>query len=199
MNLAHLATSLIEQLGYAGITIGLFVDSAGVPIPSEVILPLAGAVAKQGNMNLIAVIVIGTLAQAAGAILSYWIGASGGLAIIKKYGKYVFFSEHELAKTQKLFEKRGVLLTFFGRCLPGIRTYIGYPAGVAKMPFATFVTASIAGSFGWTVILTLLGYQLAGSLDAIDSVLNKFGYLALGLFVVAFIWYLRRQSKRDSG
>ncbi len=176
--------------------LGLIVDSAGVPIPSEVIIPLAGALAAQGRMNLVVVIIVGALAQTAGAVIAYLLAASGGLALVKRYGKYVFFSEHELAKTQALFERRGTGLTLVGRCLPGIRTYIGYPAGLAQMPFSTFLAASFSGSAAWTIVLALLGYKLSGSLDQIDQQLNRFGIIVLILFVAAFIWYLRRRSQR---
>ena len=110
--LSEIATNMIATLGYGGLAVGLFVDSFGIPIPSEVLLPLAGAAAKQGQMNLMIVIIVGTLAQTAGAMLAYAIGMGPGLEFVKRYGKYVLFSEHELAKTHTLFEKYGSWLTF---------------------------------------------------------------------------------------
>jgi len=194
--LSEVATNLIATLGYGGLAFGLFVDSFGVPIPSEVLLPLAGAAAKQGQMSLLAVIVVGTLAQTAGAIVAYGIGMGPGLGFVKRYGKYVLFSEHELEKTHALFEKYGSWLTLFGRCLPGIRTYIGIPAGMARMKFSAFVAASFLGSLIWTIFLSVLGYQLADHLQQIDSFLSKFGYLLAIVSIAAFIWFVNHRSKK---
>lgn len=194
--LSEIATNLIVTLGYGGLAFGLFVDSFGIPIPSEVLLPLAGAAARQGQMDLLIVIIVGTLAQTAGAILAYAIGMGPGLGFVKRYGKYVLFSEHELEKTHNLFEKYGSWLTLFGRCLPGIRTYIGIPAGMARMKFVPFVIASFIGSLIWTIFLSVIGYQLADHLHVIDSVLSKFGYVLAVGGIVAFIWFVHRRSKK---
>lgn len=196
--LAAYATDLIAGLGYIGLAIGLIVDSAGVPIPSEVLIPLAGALARDGRFSLPVVIAVGTLAQVAGAAASYWIGALGGLPLVQRYGKYVLFREHELHKTQSLFDKWGVWLTFVGRMMPGIRTYIGFPAGLARMPFGKFLVASILGSLGWTVFLAELGYLLSGQLDTIDHLISQFGLVALAVVLVVVIWYLTR-SRRNKG
>lgn len=190
------AFKLIETAGYGGLSVGLIVDSAGVPVPSEVLLPLAGALVRQGRFNMVAVIAVGALAQTAGAVLAYWIGRKGGLPLIHRYGKYVFFSERELETTQRWFARYGSRLTFLGRCLPVIRTYIGYPAGVAKMPPVQFIIASLLGSLGWTTILTLLGYELAGQLDTIHHVLDKFSLVIIVLLVVGAIWYVSRHRKQ---
>ncbi len=194
--LSEVATNLIATLGYGGLAVGLFVDSFGIPIPSEVLLPLAGAAAKQGHMNLVIVIMVGTLAQTLGAMLAYAIGMGPGLGFVKRYGKYVLFSEHELEKTHTLFEKYGSWLTLFGRCLPGIRTYIGIPAGMARMKFGRFVAASFIGSLIWTIFLSVLGYQLADHLHQIDSFLSKFGYVLAAASIIAFIWFVHHRSKK---
>ena len=192
---SEVATNMINSLGYGGLAVGLVVDSAGVPIPSEVLLPLAGALASQGKMDLTTVIIVGTLAQTFGAALAYWLGMGPGLGLVKKYGKYVLFSEHELAKTQALFDKWGSWLTLAGRCLPGIRTYIGYPAGIARMPFGRFIAASFIGSLGWTTFLALLGYKLADRLSSIDSFLSKFGYVLVFAVALGVAWYAHKKLR----
>lgn len=196
--LGEIATNLIATLGYGGLALGLFVDSFGIPIPSEVLLPLAGAAARQGAMSLVTVVVVGTLAQTLGAMLAYAIGMGPGLAVVKRYGKYVLFSEHELEKTHALFEKYGSWLTLVGRCLPGIRTYIGIPAGMARMQFGRFVAASFAGSLIWSIFLTMLGYQLADYLPQIDSFLSKFGYILAVVGIIVFVWFVhhRKNNKK---
>jgi membrane protein DedA with SNARE-associated domain len=203
MSLTSIATDMISALGYGGLTVGLIVDSAGVPIPSEVLIPLAGALAAQGRFNILAVIFLGTMAQTAGAVLAYWLGKGAGLELVKRYGKYVFFSTHELEKTHALFERWGTGLTLLGRCIPGVRTYIGFPAGIAGMRFDVFAIASLVGSFVWTVFLALLGYYAAAHLELIDQALNRFGIVMLVLLVGAFVFYLkhkqkRRQAKQDA-
>ncbi len=195
MSLTSVAQDLLAGLGYGGLAFGLVIDSAGVPIPSEVLLPLAGALARQGRFNLAVVIIVGTLAQTVGAILAYWIGAYGGLPLIQRYGKYVMFSHHELVKTQKLFDRYGAWLTLAGRCLPGIRTYIGYPAGLARMRFSVFVFASAVGSLLWTVFLAILGYQLANHLESIDRLFGPFGLILATVSIIVFIWYVRKTRK----
>lgn len=195
--LTTIATQLISSLGYGGLAFGLIIDSAGIPIPSEVLLPLAGALARQGRFNLVLVIIVGTLAQTAGAALSYWIGAQGGLPLVKKYGKYVLFREHELHRTHALFEKYGAWLTLIGRCVPGVRTYIGYPAGIARMRFDLFMAASVVGSLVWTILLSVLGYQLANKLDVIDRIVRQFGLIALAVGVVALFVYIYHNNKRS--
>lgn len=192
---SEIATNMISSLGYGGLAVGLIVDSAGVPIPSEVLLPLAGALASQGKMDLATVIAVGTLAQTFGAALAYWLGMGPGLGLVKRYGKYVLFSEHELEKTQMLFKKWGSWLTLFGRCLPGIRTYIGYPAGIARMPFGRFIAASFVGSLVWTTFLSILGFKLADRLTSIDSFLSKFGYGLVIVAGIAFAWYVHRKLR----
>jgi membrane protein DedA with SNARE-associated domain len=194
--LTHFAADLIAKLGYGGLAIGLIVDSAGIPVPSEILIPLGGLLAREGRMDLTLVIIVGTLAQTAGAILAYWLGATGGLALVRRYGKYVLFSEHELTKTQTLFDKYGQWLTLAGRCMPGVRTYIGFPAGIARMNFGKFLVASLIGSFGWTILLALLGYYLGDQIHVVDDLFHRFGTIILLLFIAGFIWYLRHQHNK---
>lgn len=194
-NLATLATSLIAKLGYAGLAFGLVVDSAGVPIPSEVLLPLAGALVKQGRFGLIEVIAIGTLAQTVGAVLAYWLGATGGLAMIERYGKYVLFSHRELEITERWFNKYGSWLTLAGRCMPVIRTYIGYPAGIARMNFTRFLAASFFGSLAWTVFLVWAGYALQDRIELLDKILHRFSIVIVLALGVLAVWYVKRHLR----
>ena len=189
------ATDLIAKLGYGGLAIGLIVDSAGVPIPSEVLLPLSGALIRQGKFNFVAILVVATISQTIGAVIAYELGARGGLPLVKRFGKYVLFNERELLITQKWFGKYGSWLTLFGRCLPVIRTYIGYPAGIAKMPRTRFVAASMIGSFIWSAILTYAGYALFANLVAIDHLLRRFSVIILCLLVILVIWYCVKHLK----
>ncbi len=196
MSLGQYALDLISKFGYLGLAFGLVVDSAGVPIPSEVLLPISGVLVRQGHFNFVVVLLVATLAQTAGAILAYLIGAKGGVQLVKRYGKYVLFNERELATTQKAFQKYGSWLTLVGRCLPVIRTYIGYPAGIAEMPLGAFVVYSLVGSLGWSAILTGVGYALGGHLDTFDSILHRFSLIIVGLLVLLVVWYVVRHLKK---
>lgn len=199
MSLTGVATGLISAMGYGGLALGLIVDSAGIPIPSEVLLPISGALINSGRFSFWPVIVIGVLAQTIGAVLSYWLGATGGLALVKRFGKYVFFSEHELKVTEKAFDKYGAWLTCLGRCVPVVRTYIGYPAGLSRMPFGRFLAASLVGSLVWTVFLTELGVKLATEerLAQIDALFHRFNIAIVILLGLGVIWYVRRHLKRS--
>ncbi|MFI5240550.1 MAG: DedA family protein [Candidatus Saccharimonadia bacterium] len=197
-SLASFATKLIGSFGYFGLALGLVIDSAGIPIPSEVLLPLAGALAREAKYNLVLIIVVATIAQMIGAVISYFIGAYGGLALVERYGKYVLFRSHELEKTNKLFDKFGAWLTLAGRCIPGVRTYIGYPAGVARMRFGVFLGATFIGSLVWSIVLSVAGYELSAKLGVIERIIREFGIVALLLALVIFIWYVYAGRSRAS-
>lgn len=196
-SLTGLATGMISTLGYGGLALGLVVDSAGIPIPSEALLPISGALVNTGRFDYAMVIIIGTLAQTAGAILAYWLGATGGLALAERYGKYFFFSHRELAITQRWFDRYGQWLTLAGRCLPVIRTYIGFPAGLAKMHFGKFLAASFFGSLIWTVFLTQLGVMLGTPerLHAMDEIFRRFSIAIAILLLAGVFWYVKRHLR----
>ena len=201
MTLTGIATDLVAKLGYSGLAFGLVVDSMGVPIPSEVLLPIAGVLVRQGRMNAALVLVVATVAQTVGAWIAYEIGDRGGLTLVKRFGKYVFFNDRELAITQLWFAKYGVALAFFGRCLPVIRTYVGYPAGLGKMNKVTFGIASLAGSLLWSAILIYAGYVVGGETKIIDDFFARFSLVIYALLVVGVIWYIKRhynEKKRPS-
>lgn len=195
-NFSQIAIDMIAALGYGGIAVGLILDSAGAPIPSEAILPLAGALVKTGQFNMVLVVLVGAGAQTLGAMIAYWLGMGPGLAIIKRYGKYLLFREHELNKTHVLFEKYGAWLTLVGRCIPGIRSYIAIPAGVARMNFGVFVATTFIGSLLWSIFLTVLGYYLADYLHVIDGVVSSFGYVFAIIGGALFLWFVHHHTKK---
>jgi membrane protein DedA with SNARE-associated domain len=121
IDFTRIAMDLMSQLGYTGMTIGLILDSFGIPIPSEVLLAVGGALAATGRFELWLVFVLGTLAQLVGAMVGYWIGRYGGYPFLERYGKYVFISKHDLKRTHEAFEKYGPFITMAGRCVPVIR------------------------------------------------------------------------------
>jgi membrane protein DedA with SNARE-associated domain len=197
-SLAVYAINLINELGYGGLAFGLIIDSAGIPIPSEVLVPAAAILAKEGRFNLPLMMTVATLAQTLGAVIAYYIGLRGGLPFIRKYGKYVLISNRELNLTHRWFERYGEGLTFVGRCMPIVRGYIGFVGGIAEMPFKRFLAASFLGSLTWTIILTVLGYMVADNVHKIEEMVRPFSIIiALGLAfgLVYFIIHRIRSNK----
>jgi membrane protein DedA with SNARE-associated domain len=190
LSLTQSAVSLIEAAGYAGYSLGLVVDSAGIPIPSEVLIPLAVVSAMQGKFNLWAVLVLGALAQTLGGVIAYEIGRRGGLPLIQRYGKYLLISNRDIDYTRRQFERYGEILAFTGRCLPVIRGYVGFVAGIAEMPFRRFLVATFFGSTVWTLILAAAGYFLASDITVIDQALKPVSVLVVALAIIAVVWFV---------
>jgi membrane protein DedA with SNARE-associated domain len=191
ISFTQIATDMISGLGYGGLTLGLFIDSFGVPIPSEVLIPLSTVLALEGRFNLWAVFIIGTLAQVAGGLVGYYIGRYGGEPILERYGKYVLISKRDLKKTRQVFEKYGAWMTLAGRCLPVIRGLIAYPAGIAEMRLDRFLIYTALGSAVWTAFLMALGAMLRHHLEVIDEVGTKFSIVILLVIVALIAWHLR--------
>ena len=186
----------MSQLGYGGLIVGLTLDSMGPPIPSEVLLAVGGALAASGRFNLIVVLIIGTLAQVLGGTIAYLLGRYGGYPLLERYGKYVFISKRDLAKTHAAFERHGALYTMLGRCVPVVRGLIGYPAGIAGMKLRSFLIFTTIGSAIWTALFVTLGYTLGAHLEAVDQVLNKFSIIVVLLIVAAALWPFRAHLPR---
>lgn len=193
-----IATDLIELLGLTGVAIGLGVNSMGIPIPSEIILPLAGLGARQGQYSFLIVIIVGTLAQVVGLILAYIIGRLGGLELVETYGKYAFISHKAIKRATNSFERYGGRLVFFGLLLPGVHGYVGYPAGIAKMSLWRFIIAATAGSAIWAIVLATLGYYLGGYISEIDAFFQRFAFVVVVVLLGAgVIWYTRRHKRKN--
>lgn len=196
MDFTKLATDLLSQLGYGGLTVGLVLDSFGIPIPSEVLLAVGGALAAQGRFNVWWVLVLGTVAQLVGGLVGYAIGRYGGHPFLERYGKYLFVSKKDLQKTHETFEKYGPLMTMGGRCVPVVRGLIAYPAGIAEMRLDLFILYTTIGSAVWTVLFVWLGYTLGDHLEVVNAWLHEFSLLVVVLIVAAVIWHFRGALRR---
>lgn len=191
MSLVAVATDLIST-GYTGLTVGLLVNGIGIPIPSELILGLAGLAVKVGTFSLIPALAVATAAQVAGLSVSYAIARFGGVALIERYGKYLLIRQKEVASAEAWFARYGGRIVLFGLLLPALHGYVGYPAGLAKMRFERFLAFAVIGSFLWAVILGSLGYFLGSHLDTIDAGLHRFGLVVVALLVIVAAWLIRR-------
>ena len=188
----NFVVGFIEKFQYLGIFVLMALESANIPIPSEIIMPFSGYLVFQGKLSLMMVVAMGALGNLLGSILSYFLGAQMGRPFVLKYGKYFLIPEKEFLMAEGWFLKYGKSIIFFSRILPVIRTFISLPAGVAKMDFMEFVLYTLAGCVIWSAFLAYVGIWLGPSWEVILAFFNKLDILVIAGFVVFVIWYLRK-------
>ena len=195
--LAHIVTATIGFLGYGGISLMMLLESCGIPMPSEVIMPFSGFLAASGQMQLWLIILAGTLGDVAGASLAYWIGFKGGRPLVEKYGKAILLSRHDLDLADRWFKKYGQLTVFFGRILPVVRTYISFPAGISKMNFKKFITFTFLGALPWCALLAWLGVKMGDNWELIRTKMHNFDLAMLIAVIILIILYVWRHVKHS--
>src|SRR5437667_12776530 len=174
------------------------IESACIPLPSEIIMPFSGFLVYTGRFNLWAVSVAGAVGCVVGSLVAYWVGMYGGRPFIEKYGRYVLISQHDLDLADRWFARRGELIVFTSRLLPVIRTFIAFPAGVAKMNLTRFVAYTFLGSLPWCLALAYAGQKLGEHWTDVSGVLRKYDVLVgigiLALVALFLYRHLRRQA-----
>ena len=193
--LGSIVISMISTLGYFGVFLAMAIESACIPLPSEIIMPFSGYLVFTGQFNFWLVGIIGALGNLAGSLLAYWVGLKGGRPLVEKYGKWVLISHHDLDIADKWFKKYGKSTVFFSRMLPIVRTFISFPAGISEMKLSTFSLYTFAGALPWSLGLTWVGYKLGENWDTIGTYFRKFDYLIAILVVIGMVWYVRRHLK----
>lgn len=193
--LAQITVAVINQIGYLGIFLLMLAESCGIPMPSEVIMPFSGFLVADGRLNFVAVALIGALGNLVGSWLAYGIGAKGGRALIEKYGKYILISHHDLNLADKLFAKYGDIVVFVGRLLPVVRTYISFPAGIAKMNFKKFSVYTFLGALPWSILFVWLGMKMGNNWELVRVKLHDFDMAMLILIILAMAFYIWRHLK----
>ena len=196
--IVEVITSIITTMSYPGIFFLMILESALIPIPSEIIMPFSGFLASTGKLNYIGVVLAGSFGNLVGSILTYYLGINVGRKVVLKYGKYIFFKKEHLELTENLFNKYGDRVSFVGRLLPGIRTYVSLPAGIGKTKFTKFVIYTLAGSLIWNSMLTYVGMKLGSNWKNIDKYsiyLDIAAVLAIAVFLIWFIYNTRKKSK----
>jgi membrane protein DedA with SNARE-associated domain len=193
--------SLYGAVGYAGVLVAMAIESAMIPLPSELILPYAGFLVSDpsklepltgGGWNYWIVVIAATLGNTIGSLIAYAIGAWGGRPFLERYGKYLLIRPHEIELAERFFDRYGAATAFFSRLLPIVRTFISFPAGVARMPLGTFIAYSTAGAFLWSMLLVFAGVQLGARWTDIRHALQPFDLLIAVVVVAAialFIWW----------
>ena len=200
--LVQFITSIIAALGYGGIFILMILESALIPIPSEIIMPFSGFLAANGKIGLIGVILAGSFGNLVGSIATYLLGIKLGRVFLIKYGRYFFFRPNHMVFTEELFHKYGEKIVFVGRLLPVVRTYISLPAGIGRTNFSKFIIYTLAGSLIWNSILTYAGFQLGRNWKHIDNYskfLDVIAVIAVIAFIVWIIYQKRRTVRAESG
>ena len=160
--IAFIATwimSVIASMGYGGIVLLMAIESACIPLPSEIIMPFAGFLVFKGEMILWIVALAGALGCVLGSIPAYYVGMYGGRPLAEKYGKYILLSKHDLDLADRLFAKHGEIIIFIARMLPAVRTFIAFPAGVVRMNMTKFVVYTFIGSLIWCWLLAYAGMK----------------------------------------
>jgi len=199
--LANFVISLISKLSYPGVFLAMTIQSAGIPLPSEVTMPFAGFLSASGNFDFWMVVLFGTFGCLAGASISYAIGFYGGeplvLYLIKKYGKFFLISVSDFNRAKKWFEKYDELIIFVSRVLPVVRTFISLPAGIARMDFKKFFIYTLAGSFISTLGLTFLGFKLGENWQNLGKYFQKFDILIVLIGLVVVVWYIKHKLKKQ--
>ncbi|MDT4969155.1 MAG: hypothetical protein QOJ64_3892 [Acidobacteriota bacterium] len=190
----------ISALGYSGIVLLMAIESACVPLPSEVIMPFSGYLVYTGRFNLWLVGIAGAVGCVVGSLGAYWVGLRGGRPLIEKYGRYVLISNHDLDIADRWFAKRGEIIVFASRLLPVIRTFIAFPAGVARMNLKRFVIYTFAGSLPWCIGLAYVGQKLGEQWDkneTLKTLFHRFDFVIgiLGLLMVT--WWVWRHIKHS--
>jgi membrane protein DedA with SNARE-associated domain len=187
----HIITILIStltKLGYLGTFLGMLFESACIPIPSEIILPLGGYLSFTGSLNLVVTIIAATIGGTCGSIIAYLIGSKGGRPLVEKYANNLHLSKENIASSDAMFNKYGDKIIFISRLLPIIRTFISLPAGIAKMNFTKFITYTFIGSAIWSTILVYLGYVMGENWQKIRSYYHYLD-VAVAVAIVGFIIY----------
>ena len=186
-------TGFVESGGYLGIACLMLFENLFPPLPSEVIMPLAGFVASRGDLDFVLVLVAGTLGSVAGALFWYgagaWIGRARVRHFAEHHGRLLTLSPREVDAAQAWFDRYGPFAVLFGRLVPQVRTVISLPAGVAAMPMPHFLLYSAIGSVAWNSLLTGAGYVLADQYNVVEAWLNP---VSTGVMVVIVVWYVMR-------
>lgn len=187
---------IVHQLGYIGIFIMTFVESTFVPIPAEVTMIPAGYLVHQGKMEFIPALIASIIGTVGGSLFNYWIARKYGRDLFIRYGKYLMMTPAKLTKLENFFYEHGVISTFTGRLIPGLRHYISFPAGLAKMKLSKFIIYTGLGGGIWMAVLLGLGYYIGENEDLVMAYLPMAKIGVMMLVAVVALFYVVRARRR---
>lgn len=194
--LAQFVIHIISSFGYFGVFLAMAIESACIPLPSEIILPFTGYMVYLGQFNLASATVAATLGNLFGALVAYYVGVYGGRPFVTRYGRYFFINKQELERTERLFAHRGEVTVFVGRMLPVVRTFISLPAGIARMNPLKMATYTLLGALPWCFILIVIGAKLGENWNSLKPLFHRFDILIIGVVFLALIYWLWRRRSR---
>jgi membrane protein DedA with SNARE-associated domain len=200
-NAFNFALSLLRQAGYAGVFSLMVLESATLPVPSEIVLPLTGLLVYQGSLNFWLAVIAASVGSVVGTVIDYAIGFYLGRAAIVRYGKYVHLDERQLVRTENWFSKYGPVTVLLARFVPLVRTLVAFPAGIAEMKVWKFLAYSLIGIVVWDIILIYLGVLAGQNYNAIIDTLSRYftPIGALAIVIAAIVIVLRWRSSRKAG
>jgi len=195
---------LFQTVGWPGVFFGMAIESAAIPLPSEIIMPLAGWLLIQARGNPVGYVflagIVGALGCVAGSLVTYYIGAIGGRPLLLRYGKYIFISEHHIDIADRWFAEKGEITAFVSRLLPVVRTFISVPAGIARMNILRFIAYTFLGSFLWCTALATGGYYTGSRWEELRNIMRPFDYpiAAAVVILLIFVFIRGRQSAKEN-
>src|SRR3989338_9610379 len=190
------ALEVIKSTGYTGVFILSALESAAIPIPSEVVIPFSGFLVVSGKFSILGVVIVSTVANLVGSLVLFLIGRSGGRWVLENYGKYIFIHKRDLDTADRWFVKHGSVAVFWGGMLPVVRTFISLPAGVAKMNLGSFSLLTFLGALPWNLFLALVGLKAGKNWNVLHDYFRKADILIVGLIVVLVVWYVWSHLKK---
>lgn len=198
--IANWIISIISALGYPGIVVCMAIESALIPLPSEIIMPFSGYLVSLGRFNLILVALAGALGNVIGSLLAYGLGYWGHERVvrrlIRRWGKWILVSEDELDEAEKLLHKYKDWVVLGSRVIPGIRTVISLPCGIAKLPIYRFIVLTFIGSLVWSYFLAWIGFILGEHWDILGPYFHKADFLIIALIIGAIVFYIWHKLKK---
>ncbi|MGE5325540.1 MAG: DedA family protein [Deltaproteobacteria bacterium] len=191
--LGRFIIAVISRSGYTGIVLLMAIESACIPLPSEVIMPFSGYLVSTGRFNIWAVAVAGALGCNVGSLVAYYVGAWGGRPLVERYGRYVLLTRHDLQMADRFFERWGEWAVFIARLLPVVRTFIALPAGISKMNVWRFHLYTFLGSLPWCLALAYAGLRLGPRYVELREYFHRFD-LVIGILLAIFaVWFIHNR------
>jgi membrane protein DedA with SNARE-associated domain len=194
--LGSFALSTISTFGYGGIFFLMMLESMVLPVPSELVMPFAGFLIEKGSFTFLFVIIASTLGSITGSLIFYYIGKTGGHALVERYGKYVLINHEDVIKTEKWFNKRGELTIFFARLIPVVRHLISLIAGIGKMNVKKFMLYTIIGATLWNAILAYLGFILGQHWEEVNQYTDQISIVIVILLIGFVVYFVYRHLKK---
>ena len=195
--------STYDTIEWPGVVVMMAIESAAIPLPSELIMPLAGWMLVKdrglGEEWLFLAAFFGAVGNTLGSLLAYYVGAKGGRPLVAKYGRYVLISHHDLDLADRFFKRWGNWAVFFSRLMPVVRTFISVPAGISRMPIWQFIIYTFAGAFIWSLGLAWGGYALGENWEDLRNWMRPADIPIIIVLAILFGWYVYRHVKRAWG